>query len=84
MNSTSATKTSQQPKGVATGEDGTVFVAEVGDIEAIDGKGSKSSVKTKPTDNLGFSPTCISSAKSLVAVGDDVSNLDLISAVTDM
>ncbi|TRM63711.1 WD40-repeat-containing domain protein [Schizophyllum amplum] len=63
--------TTTQPKGVAIATDGTVFVAEIGGVEAVRSNQRVAEVKTK------YAPSAVAATGSVVAVGAEDSKVRL-------
>ena len=61
--------TTSQPKSLATSSDSTVFVVEVGVVEAI--RSNQKVYELKPS----FTPSSVTASGSLVAVGGEISPL---------
>ena len=59
-------KTASQPKSVAVGEDGTVFVAEISHLEAIRDNQKVFDLK------VSYTPNSVATIKRLVAFGGEV------------
>lgn len=67
--------TAAQPKAIAAAADGTVFVVEVGGVEAIRNNQKVAHLATK------FSPSAVGASGTLVAVGGEVRHLAAIDFV---
>lgn len=66
-NRPASSKTASQPKSVAIGEDGTVFIAEINNIEAIRDNQKVFDLK------VSYTPNSVAAIKGLVAFGGEVS-----------